>query len=289
MTHLAPTPTSAKSQIARHRFPVPGVCTLQAIYMPISAVAFTLIELLVVIAIIAILAALLLPALSSAKQKALTAKCLSNVHQMSLGSLMYAGDGRQVYPWTFTSVAGGAGLAWFNYIQPYLQSTNVLLCPAKERLAQKFDYSYIFADDHTVSGYGANFQIGGCSFPAAAWLVQPIKETAVVSPSLTVYLADSGTLAVDSTDPTKSVTPESKEKAQAWVLDDTAGFGSVYVTGTDPNWCGPSIRHAKRSCIGFMDGHAATMKSSQWYYHYTPWLNPAFGGGSTTSGKPRGS
>jgi prepilin-type N-terminal cleavage/methylation domain-containing protein len=95
-------------------------CTLQAIYRPISAVAFTLIELLVVIAIIAILAALLLPALSSAKQKALTAKCLSNVHQMSLASLMYAGDGRQVYPWTFTSVAGGAGLAWFNYIQPYL-------------------------------------------------------------------------------------------------------------------------------------------------------------------------
>ena len=162
------------------------------------------------------------------------------------------------------------------------------MCPAKERAAKKFDYSYIFAIDHTVSGYGVNFQIGGCSFPAGGWLLQPIKETEVVSPSLTVYLTDSGTMAVDSKDPTKCVTPESKEKAQSWVLDDTGGFGSVYVTGTDPNWCGPSVRHTKRSVVGFMDGHAATLKSSQWYYHFTPWLNPAFGGGSTSSGKPRG-
>lgn len=59
---------------------------------------FTLIELLVVIAIIAILAALLLPALAGAKQQSQGVKCLSNLHQLTVGVLAYDTDSRGYLP-----------------------------------------------------------------------------------------------------------------------------------------------------------------------------------------------
>src|SRR3954454_2296342 len=73
---------------------------------------FTLIELLVVIAIIAILAALLLPALSKAKQKAMAAQCLNNQKQLTLGWMMYCDANEERMP-NFNTVPNAKGdLPW---------------------------------------------------------------------------------------------------------------------------------------------------------------------------------
>src|SRR2546425_647228 len=103
---------------------------------PIVVSGFTLIELLVVIAIIAILAGLLLPALSSAKSAAQSAKCKSNLRQLSLALNIYVSD-FHCYP---ESGAYSARI-WYEPLNAYLEQppndpTNrlpyggVFLCPS---------------------------------------------------------------------------------------------------------------------------------------------------------------
>jgi prepilin-type N-terminal cleavage/methylation domain-containing protein len=117
----------------------------------VSGLAFTLIELLVVIAIIAILAALLLPALSRAKEASRSVNCCSNLRQLGIASMTYIMDNKGRLPffwdWLRSPPHSSADLST-GLLYPQLRSKGVYLCPTDAialRAAPgliKRDYSY---------------------------------------------------------------------------------------------------------------------------------------------------
>ena len=142
---------------------------------------FTLIELLVVIAIIAILAAMLLPALSSARASAKTAACMGNVKQLMLAANMYADEWEDFLP----PAAWGSSKTFFHILAPNSSNppygltysdnnknpNSVLVCPAEGRpigsykeggtaTYNQMDYSCYAANPYVMGSKGANTSSG---------------------------------------------------------------------------------------------------------------------------------
>ena len=211
---------------------------------------FTLIELLVVIAIIAVLAAMLLPALAKARDKAEHITCISNMKQMVLGQSMYADDNKFSFtPTTLLSVGtyklpNGTShktpYLWPTLLYPYINAFDAFNCPSAD---------YAWTGEYSPDmNFGLNLYIGLYKNGT-----DPIRRTRVEYPSECMIHADCS--------------------------PDT----SVYGGGNNYNlsyreYIAIHGRHNAMPTIGYVDGHAGsrpigtvpTRSGHSKFWHPTP-------------------
>jgi prepilin-type N-terminal cleavage/methylation domain-containing protein/prepilin-type processing-associated H-X9-DG protein len=233
-----------------------------------SRSGFTLIELLVVIAIIAILAAILLPVLDKAKQKAWSASCLSNHKQLSLAWSIYKNDnngqliiddpvtagtlgGTNNPSWVWgdmtTSDATNATLIQESLLYPAVNSVGVYHCPADQPPYDTARHIRSYSMQPQLAPYydGTNW-VTQSTFPP----MYNENQIRAVSPSSTIVFLD---------------------ESPATIND---GYFSVPVTGTPWATDLPAYWHNSGCNFSFADGHA---EHWHWLDGRTSTSNPGSG------------
>jgi prepilin-type N-terminal cleavage/methylation domain-containing protein/prepilin-type processing-associated H-X9-DG protein len=265
--------------------------------------AFTLIELLVVIAIIAILAAMLLPSLARAKEEGWRASCVDNLHQCSLGVLMYVDDNRQIFPvagpagdpiWWSGRPAGGyvnsqglvCGGEWnagpvgaqfpntpAPLILPYVKNPMVFVCPKRRR---GITYTTTNGNyDPSVTGflsYGFN---DICCFAAANPNGSEYDGMYVPTPQFKLVQAFSPTQLVCMTEVSGDNNPTYSDGSGGsnTITSDAAWLDSEWAFNSGPT-NGPTAeddhrlqtawgKHNNKVDVLYVDGHIVTSYASQ--------------------------
>lgn len=289
---------------------------------------FTLIELLVVIAIIAILAAILFPVFQKVRENARRTACLSNQKQIGLATIQYVQDSDETFPGvrdysgniagsgigTFSPNAIGAhgllsphdlppvprtgngtAVGFFDSLQPYLKSVQVLHCP-DDSVPQVADPKYTGqvteGVDYRKGAYTSYFYNGLLGAPHGDTYASSsggifnqggVALASVVQPSSTIITGDSSAFNGSNAYPYQNGY-YCKFHVQDTSLDyncQAPSAANQYSFGTIPN--GESHRHVDGANYSFTDGHSKFLRvSSIWGAQSTISTGTFVGGDNNT-------